>query len=77
MSNDNEPVLVIGATGQQGRATTTALLERGARVRAFVRDPESAGALTLRAEGAELVVGDLDDPGSVKAALDGSGSVFL
>ncbi|MGW4235165.1 NmrA family NAD(P)-binding protein, partial [Streptomyces sp. NPDC004980] len=43
MSNDNEPVLVIGATGQQGRATTTALLERGARVRAFVRDPESAG----------------------------------
>ena len=77
MSDDNGPVLVIGATGQQGRATAAALLERGRRVRAFVRDPESAGALALRAEGAELVVGDLDDPGSVKAALDGSDSVFL
>ncbi|MFI5499256.1 NmrA/HSCARG family protein [Nocardia asteroides] len=77
MSDDSGPVLVIGATGQQGRATATALLAQGRRVRAFVRDPESAGARALRIEGAELVVGDLDDPGSVKAALDGSASVFL
>ncbi|MFE1592016.1 NmrA/HSCARG family protein [Nocardia sp. NPDC058705] len=77
MSTNNGPVLVIGATGQQGRATTRALLEKGRQVRAFVRDPESAAAKALQAEGAELVVGDLDDEVSVKAALDGSRSAFL
>ncbi|MFD3591619.1 NmrA/HSCARG family protein [Nocardia sp. NPDC058640] len=77
MSNNNGPVLVIGATGQQGRATTRALLEKGQQVRAFVRDPESTAAKALQAQGAELVVGDLDDEAGVKDAMDGSRSVFL
>ncbi|PSK67700.1 hypothetical protein B0E53_00347 [Micromonospora sp. MH33] len=38
------PVLVFGATGGQGSAVTEALLGRGARVRALVRDPERAAA---------------------------------
>ncbi|MYX39598.1 NmrA family NAD(P)-binding protein, partial [Streptomyces sp. SID89] len=33
------PILVLAATGGQGRAVTDALLDRGARVRALVRDP--------------------------------------
>ena len=77
MTNDNGPILVIGATGQQGRATTYRLLESGRRVKAFVRDPQAPAALALRDAGADLVVGDLDDSASVRAAMDGSYGVFL
>lgn len=77
MNATNGPVLVIGATGQQGRATTRHLLEDGCKVNAFVRNPESPAALALRAAGADLVVGDLDDPASVRSAMDGAYGVFL
>ncbi|GEM30532.1 NmrA family transcriptional regulator [Nocardia neocaledoniensis NBRC 108232] len=77
MSTTTGPVLVIGATGQQGTATTRALLAQGRAVRAFVRDPASAKATALREAGADLVVGDLDDDASVQAALDGSQGVFM
>jgi nucleoside-diphosphate-sugar epimerase len=48
MADRKGPVLVIGATGQQGGATARHLLERGRMVRALVRDrprppPESCG----------------------------------
>ncbi|MGW0246811.1 NmrA family NAD(P)-binding protein [Nocardia goodfellowii] len=72
MSSDKGPVLVIGATGQQGRATTQQLLERGWEVKAFVRDPAAPAARALRKAGAELSVGDLDDIGSVRAAMTGA-----
>ncbi|MGV9410902.1 NmrA/HSCARG family protein [Nocardia sp. NPDC003693] len=77
MTNHNGPVLVIGATGRQGTATTTALLERGWEVRALVRDPESDRARALAAAGARLVTGDLDDEESVRAAMEGAHGVFL
>ncbi|MFI9509761.1 NmrA/HSCARG family protein [Nocardia sp. NPDC052566] len=77
MTGGTGPVLVIGATGQQGTATSRQLLERGWQVRAFVRDPESAAALALRDAGAELVAGDLDDHASLRAAMDGAHGVFL
>ncbi|GAB2639445.1 NmrA/HSCARG family protein [Nocardia goodfellowii] len=77
MSSDKGPVLVIGATGQQGRATTRQLLERGWEVKAFVRDPEAPAARALRKAGAELPVGDLDDIGSVRAAMTGAYGVFM
>ncbi|MFE6858873.1 NmrA/HSCARG family protein [Nocardia sp. NPDC057668] len=77
MTNHNGPVLVIGATGRQGTATTHALLEKGWESRAFVRDPESERALALAAAGARLVTGDLDDEESVRAAMDGAHGVFL
>lgn len=35
----DEPVLVLAATGGQGRAVIDALLARGARIRALVRAP--------------------------------------
>ncbi|WP_330182317.1 NmrA/HSCARG family protein [Nocardia sp. NBC_01503] len=77
MNEHNGPVLVIGATGKQGGAAARALLERGWEVRAFVRDPESPKAVALREAGARLVVGDLEDEDSLRAALDGVYGVFL
>ncbi|MEV4509948.1 NmrA/HSCARG family protein [Dactylosporangium sp. NPDC049525] len=77
MPQDHGPVLVIGATGQQGGATARRLLEDGRLVRALVRDPGSAAAAALRAAGADLVAGDLDDPDSLRAAMQGTSGVFL
>ena len=70
------PVLVTGATGKQGGAVARALLERGVAVRALVRDSDAAPAVALRARGAVLVRGNLDDPGSLRAACEGARAVF-
>jgi uncharacterized protein YbjT (DUF2867 family) len=77
MAEKKGPVLVIGATGQQGGATARELLERGWPVRALVRDPGSVAADALRRAGADLTVGDLDDPESIRKAMDGVHGVFL
>jgi uncharacterized protein YbjT (DUF2867 family) len=77
MSDQLGPVLVIGATGQQGGATARHLLERGRTVHALVRDPGSPAAKALREAGAHLVVGDLDDPASLRAAMEGMHGLFL
>jgi len=70
-------VLVIGATGQQGSAAARALLRHGWAVRALVRDPAKPAAVSLRDAGATLVTGDLDDLGSVRAAMRSADGVFL
>ncbi|MDT7805559.1 MAG: hypothetical protein QOI78_8992 [Actinomycetota bacterium] len=70
------PVLVTGATGKQGGATARALLAAGVEVRALVRDPGTERAEAVRALGAELVPGDLYDPGSLGPALEGVRGVF-
>jgi uncharacterized protein YbjT (DUF2867 family) len=77
MADRRGPVLVIGATGQQGGATARHLLERDRMVRALVRDPASPAAKALRRAGADLVVGDLDDPASLRTAMKGAHGVFL
>ncbi|MBN9736629.1 NmrA/HSCARG family protein [Pseudonocardia sp. P1] len=69
-------VAVLGATGQQGGAVAAALLDDGWRVRAVVRDPSTDRARSLAAAGAETVRGDLDDPGSLRAAFAGAHGVF-
>ncbi|WP_435873333.1 NmrA family NAD(P)-binding protein [Nocardiopsis protaetiae] len=69
-------VLVTGATGGQGGAVARALLERGWAVRALVRAPDTPAARALAALGAEPVVGDLDDPASLRAAARGAHGVF-
>lgn len=59
-------VLVTGATGKAGGATMRALLDRGAEVRALVRDPARAdlpGAV-------EVVRGDLAEPGTAFDDVD-------
>ena len=71
------PVLVIGATAQQGGAVARELLGRGRAVRALVRDAGAAGARSLRAAGATLVPGGQGDPASLRAAMSNVDGVFL
>ncbi|MFC7625136.1 NmrA/HSCARG family protein [Microlunatus sp. GCM10028923] len=74
--NDGRPILVTGATGQQGGATARHLLAAGRRVRALVRDPSADQATALAKLGAELVRGDLTDRASLDAAMAGTAGAF-
>jgi uncharacterized protein YbjT (DUF2867 family) len=71
-----DPILVLGATGGQGGAVTGALLDRGAPVRALVRDLASSRARRRAARGVETVTGALDDRASLAAAMRGARAVF-
>jgi uncharacterized protein YbjT (DUF2867 family) len=64
---------VAGATGNVGREVVAELVRRGLPTRALVRDLSAASSL----EGAELVKGDLTDPGSARRALEGADALFL
>ncbi|MBE9191109.1 SDR family oxidoreductase [Gloeocapsopsis crepidinum LEGE 06123] len=65
---------VAGATGETGRRIVQELVKRNIPVRALVRNVESAKAI-LPAE-AELVVGDVLQPDSLRAAV-GDSTVLL
>ena len=70
-------VLVTGGTGNQGGATVMQLLDaRKTRVRVLTRNPDSLKAQQLALRGVELVRGDLTDPASLEAALDGVSAAF-
>lgn len=62
-------ILVVGGTGQLGTTVTERLLNEGTRVRVMTRTPASAAKLADR--GAEVVAGDLRDPGSLRRACAG------
>ncbi len=66
-------ILVTGATGKVGSRITRHLARRGDHVRALVRDPDRA--VDLRGERIELVQGDLLDPRSLAAAVQGVDAV--
>jgi uncharacterized protein YbjT (DUF2867 family) len=68
-------ILVTGATGNVGTHLVHELRRRGEPTRAFVRDVGKARAMLD--DDVELAVGDLGDPASVAAALDGVDRVFL
>lgn len=68
-------ILVVGATGTNGREVVKVLSQRGATVRALVRDPNKAGDLKL--PGVETVPGDLGDVTSLDAALRGIEKAFI
>jgi len=70
-------ILLTGITGNNGGATAAALLEKGARFRALVRPSEMDKAATWQARGVEIVQGDLEDPASVRRALQGIDRAFL
>jgi len=70
---------VFGATGAQGGGLARAILaapERGFRLRAVTRKPDSPAALALAAAGAEVCVADLDDADSVHRAMRGASAAF-
>jgi uncharacterized protein YbjT (DUF2867 family) len=67
-------ILVTGATGAIGRHLVSALLDRGAAVRALTRTPDKAGLPA----GVEIVAGDLTDPATLGPAIfDGVDSAFV
>jgi uncharacterized protein YbjT (DUF2867 family) len=68
-------ILITGATGTIGSRLLDLLAADGLHLRALVRDPWRAS--TLVGDRADLVQGDLTDPASVRAALDGVDRVFL
>ncbi|MFE0147614.1 DsbA family protein [Nonomuraea sp. NPDC059007] len=60
-------ILVTGATGKVGGQVVAQLREQGVEARALTRDPKRPGE----------VYGDLADPATLDAALDGVDKVFL
>jgi len=66
-------ILVTGATGQVGREVVNQLVQRGADVRAFVRDPSKA---ELPA-GVDVAKGDLLDVDALRSAFQGVTTLFL
>ena len=67
--------LIIGGTGKIGTELVKQLSATGAKVRALVRDPKQARA--IKGPGVEIVKGDLGNPKSLDAALEGINRVFL
>jgi uncharacterized protein YbjT (DUF2867 family) len=68
-------ILVTGATGTVGSEVVRQLVATGERPRALVRDP--ATARQRLGDQVEQVVGDLDRPETIAAALAGVDRVFL
>jgi uncharacterized protein YbjT (DUF2867 family) len=68
-------VLVTGATGNTGSGLVPALRSAGVDVRAFVRDESKAQP--LKDVGAEIVVGDLDQPETIGPAVEGVDKIYL
>jgi uncharacterized protein YbjT (DUF2867 family) len=72
--NDNEePVLVTGATGRIGRKLVAELVEHGVPVRALARNPAAAAFPA----NVDVVAGDFTEPDSLLPALEGVRKVFL
>lgn len=67
-------MLIVGATGVLGSATTKRLLAKGYAVRAMTRTPVKA--TELEELGAEIVQGDLRDAGSLRRACEGVDQVL-
>ena len=69
-------VVVTGSTGKQGGSVARGLLERGHKVRAVTRDPNSSQAKLLANAGATLVAASLEDTAAITQALEGATSLF-
>lgn len=67
-------VLVAGATGRTGQEVVSELLANGYRVRAFVRDADTAR--TKLGEDIDYAVGDVRRRETIDAALDGVSAII-
>lgn len=66
-------ILITGATGNVGRQVVRQLIDRGADVRALVRDPAKANFPAS----VNVVQGDLLDVASLRRAYEGVSTLFL
>ncbi len=68
-------ILITGATGMFGSRVLRETLARQAEVRALVHSP--ANAEQVRAGGADVVVGDLDEPETLASVFTGVDTAFI
>jgi len=76
MDKKKNIILVTGATGNQGGAVARHLLKNGYKIRVMTRKPQDEKAGVLKALGAEVVKGDLDDVKSLESALEGAWGAY-
>jgi dihydroflavonol-4-reductase len=74
MSDAGQPVLVAGASGFVGSHITRLLVQRGRKVRVMLRPSSKMDALA--GLNVEVVHGDVLDPASLRAAMQGCATVF-
>lgn len=68
-------IVIFGATGTIGKPLVSALLAKGASVRAVTSDP--AKLASLQALGCEAVTASFDDPDALALACEGAEKAFL
>jgi uncharacterized protein YbjT (DUF2867 family) len=73
ISSREEPVLVVGGTGDLGGRAVRALLARGKKVRALVRPGSDPSRLVT--QGVDVVRGDMLEPASLGPAMIGVSAV--
>ncbi|HEY6148813.1 MAG TPA: NAD(P)H-binding protein, partial [Thermoanaerobaculia bacterium] len=66
---------IAGISGNVGGAAARALLDRGERIRAIVRDPAKGGPWASR--GAEVALADLADAQGLASAFEGADAAFV
>jgi NAD(P)H dehydrogenase (quinone) len=68
-------ILVTGAAGKSGKAVVRALAAKGAKVRAFIRNPDHAGSL-LALGVAEVSFGSFEDTRALGQAAAGARAIY-
>jgi len=68
-------IAVFGATGKVGGKVAAMLLESGTQVRLLARSAEKAAP--LKNEGAEIIIGSLQNEDDIKTTLEGCDGAFL
>jgi uncharacterized protein YbjT (DUF2867 family) len=71
----NRQVLIAGATGDTGRSAVKESIARGLTVRAMVHSRDGRSA-ALERLGAEVVLGDLHNVDSIRAAMEGIDAAY-
>jgi NAD(P)H dehydrogenase (quinone) len=75
-SSDAKTVVITGATGRVGKAAVRESLALGLNVRAFVHAIDERSR-ALADQGAEVIAGDLLDPGSFRPAMEGADAALM
>ena len=75
LQNKSHHVLAIGADGKTAGLVIPELAKRGAHIRGLLRKPDNVDQVQ-QSGAAEIAIGDLNDPASLKAAVRGVDAVF-